>query len=236
MNKEIVFIIVTYQPEKNMLGDLRAVLSGWEVIVVDNTKNNRGYGGGANVGMKQAMRQGAQWFVIMNQDVKMTKESVRAFTDILRKSQPAIVGPFAGQLDPKRWTTIVPAAKMDYISGSVFAIHRDVIDKIGYFFQPYFMYYEEVDYCIRARRGGFPLRWLPISGITHEESVGLGKGSFLHEYYLARNHLLFVERSAPRSVKLREFLRLPKTLIERLSNLGALIGLFHYFIRRFGKL
>lgn len=219
-----------------MLGDLRAVLEGWEVMIVDNTKNNRGYGGGANAGMKRAMRQGAQWFVIMNQDVKMTKEAVGSFTDILRKSQPAIVGPFAGQLDPKRWTTIVPATKMDYISGSVFAIHRDVIDKIGYFFEPYFMYYEEVDYCMRSKSAEFPLRWLPISGITHEESVGLGKGSFLHEYYLARNHLLFVERCAARSVKLHEFLRLPKTIFEHIVQPGALLGLFHYFIRRFGRL
>lgn len=219
-----------------MIADLQLALSDWNVIVVDNTKNNRGYGGGANVGMRQALKLGAKWMVVMNQDIEMSKESVRTLTDVLKKSQPAIVGPFAGGLDPKRWTTIVPATKMDYISGSVFAIHRDIIDRIGYFYEPYFLYYEEVDYCIRARRGGFPLRWLPISGITHEESVGLGKGSFLHNYYLARNHLLFVERCAPRQVKLHEFLRLPKTIVEYTLKPGALLGLFHYFLRRFGKL
>lgn len=219
-----------------MIANLRSVLSGWNVIVIDNTKNNRGYGGGANVGMRRALKQNVQWMVILNQDVVMTKESVQTLTDILKKSQPAIVGPFAGRLDPKRWTTIVPATKMDYISGSVFAIHRDIIERIGYLYEPYFLYYEEVDYCIRAKRVGFPLRWLPIAGISHEESVGLGKGSFLHNYYLARNHLLFVERCAPRQVKLHEFLRLPKTIVEYTSKPGALLGLFHYFLRRFGKL
>lgn len=55
-----------------MLGALMSVLSNWEVIVVDNTKNNRGYGGGANVGIEQARKLGAKWFVVMNQDVEMT--------------------------------------------------------------------------------------------------------------------------------------------------------------------
>lgn len=238
MNQFVVFIVVTYRPDKKVLNSLLLALSGWQITIVDNTKNNRGYGGGANEGIKQALKKRAGWIVIMNQDLSMTKYEVRQLADILRKSQPAIVGPFAGRLDLKRWTTIVPAIKMDYISGSCIAIHRDIIEHVGKFFEPYFMYYEEVDFCIRAKRVGFPLRWLPLSGITHKESATMRKGSFLHQYYLARNHLLFVERQALLRVKLYEYLRLPKTIYEHVyrREWGALLGVFHYFIRRFGQL
>ncbi|MFZ5845239.1 MAG: glycosyltransferase family 2 protein, partial [Patescibacteria group bacterium] len=155
---------------------------------------------------------------------------------ILKDSQPGIVGPFAGSLNPRRWTTIVPSKRADYISGSCIGIHREVIEKVGYFYEPYFLYYEEVDLCLRAKKQGFLLRWLPIKEISHEESVSLGKGSFLHQYYLSRNHLLFVERQAPFRVKLYEFLRLPKTIYEHYvrKEWGALAGIIDYFLRRFG--
>lgn len=236
--KNVVFVIVTYRPNKKTLDSLVKTLSGWPVIVIDNTRDNRGYGGGANVGTRKALKEGAEWVVVMNEDLTFTKRAVGEFTDLLKKSKPAIVGPFGGSLDQNRWTTILPAQKMDYISGSCIAIHRDVVGKIGAFFAPYFIYYEEVEYCLRAKRAGFPPRWLPIRGIVHEDSKGFGGGSFLHQYYLARNHLLFVERQAPMRVKLYEFLRLPKTLFEHISRRewGALLGVFHYFIRRFGKL
>ncbi len=237
MNQNIAFVVITYKPERKALETLVRSFSGWPVIVIDNTKNNRGYGGGANVGIRQVLKNGAEWVVLMNEDLTFTKEAIREFTDILKKSQPAIVGPFAGSLDPKRWTSILPAKHMDYISGSCIAIHRDVIKQIGTFYEPYFIYYEEVDLCIRTKRGGFPLRWLPIRGIVHEDAKGFGGGSFLHQYYLSRNHLLFVERQAPLRVKLYEYVRLPKTIYEHVARRewGALLGVFHYFIRRFGQ-
>lgn len=234
----IFFVIVTYRPDKKTLAQLKAVLPKGETKVIDNTNHNLGYGGGANVGMREAFESGAQWVIVMNQDLRLKKTAVKELTDILKKSGPAIVGPFAGKFDPRRWTTSVPATKMDYISGSCIAIHRDVVEKIGYFYEPYFLYYEEADLCIRAKRAGFALRWLPIKGIEHEETMSLGRGSFAHQYYLARNHLLFVERQAPPLVKLYEFLRLPKTKLEHIARRqwGALRGLLDYFIRRFGPL
>jgi GT2 family glycosyltransferase len=238
MNQSIVFVIVTYRPNKKVLDALTKSLSGWPVQIIDNTRHNRGYGGGANEGIRQAVGKGVDWLVVLNQDLRMTRSAVKEFTSILLKSAPAIVGPFAGRLDDKRWTTSVPATKMDYISGSCVAIHRDILEKIGEFYEPYFLYYEEVDFCMRAKRAGFPLRWLPIRDIEHEESVGLGRGSFLHQYYLARNHLLFVERQGPARVKLYEFLRLPKTFFEHIAKREweSLKGIIDYFLRRFGQL
>ena len=37
-------------------------------MIVDNTDNNLGYGGGANVGMKTASDTEARWMVLVNQD------------------------------------------------------------------------------------------------------------------------------------------------------------------------
>ncbi len=207
------------------------------VIVVDNTNDNRGYSGGANVGMEKAMKAGAEWVVVMNDDLLLTAKAIEKLTAILKDSKPGIVGPFAGALDARRWSTIVPGTSVDYISGSIFAVHRDIIKTIGYLYDPYFIYYEEVEYCIRTKHAGFPLRKISIPGVTHKESETMGMNSFLQNYYMARNHLLFVVRNAPTTVKLHELLRMPWTLYEhyRDGNVGALTGVRDFALRRFGQ-
>ncbi len=252
MSFNAVLIFVTY----NLNSEQFVWLSKFwnKVIIVNNGKllltvnnlrgpkviwneTNLGYGGGANEGIRKAIRQGVEWVVVMNQDLNITKDGMVAFEKALQKSPSGIAGPFAGGFDNKRWTTIIPSKQVDYISGACMAIHRKVIEKVGLFYVPYFMYYEDADYCVRAKKAGFPLIHMPISGILHEDRPSLGKGSFLHEYYLARNHELFVERMAPLHVKSYEYLHLPKTLIEHMvrKNFGALTGIMDYFMRRFGE-
>lgn len=204
-NAEVWFVIVTYKPDSVVLGRLLKALQGWSVEVVDNTQKNLGFGAAANLGVKKAFAGGAQWVVVCNQDIQITRKGITHFCAIAKKCDPGIVGPEAGSLDPKRWTTILPArGPVAYISGSMMAIHKNVWQKVGGFYTPYFMYYEDVDLCVRAKALGFPLRKVDIEGFRHA-SQG-------NEYYLARNHLLFVLRNAPLSVKLYELVRLPKTL------------------------
>lgn len=220
-----------------MLNALRAVLKNHWVIEIDNSKKNVGYAGGANAGIKKALEGGAAWMVVMNQDLKLTTDAISKFSSSLAKSPPGIAGPFTGGLDPKRWTTVLPAQKNDYITGSMIAIHKSVIEKVGFLYEPYFLYYEEVDLCVRAKRAGFVLTHISTAGVSHEESVSLGRDSLAHQYYLARNHLLFVERCAPPYVRLYEYVRLPKTIAEHLirGQRGGFLGVRDYLLRSFGQ-
>lgn len=238
MNSTIRFIIVTYHPNPRILSALAKAIAGRQIGIIDNSKKNLGYGGAANRDIQTASKDGGEWTVVMNQDLSSTKKGIEAFAKTLNASPPGIVGPFAGGLEDRRWTTILPSNHTDYISGACMAIHRDVIEKIGYFYEPYFIYYEDVDYCIRAKRAGFPLTHAPITDIRHDDNLSLGKGSFLHQYYLARNHLLFVERNAPLRVELLEVLRILKTVQEhrKRREFGALHGIRDYFLRKFGPL
>lgn len=207
-----------------MLRRLSAAIQGWPIEVVDNTEKNLGYGGGANAGMRKAFDAGAQWVIVLNQDVELTKKGITQFCATLPESEPGIVGPEAGLLDRKRWTTILPehnsplpplilrgGGAPDYISGAIMAIHRNVWEATGGFYEPYVMYYEDVDLSVRAKKAGFELRHVEIEGFGHESRESKQK-----EYYLARNHLLFVWRLAPIGVKLHELIRLPKTMWESL--------------------
>lgn len=251
-SSEIVFVIIGFHPDKNILLSLLAALKNVNVIVVNNggvvlensrsvqvisSGENLGYAGGANIGLKAAFEKGASWVVICNQDVVMTTTGVKELVSKLKSSPAGIAGPFAGGLDPNRMMTIIPSNNVDYISGSCIAIGKKAYEKIGNFYEPYFLYYEEVDYCMRAKKVGFPIVHLKIHGIRHTESSTLGNNSLMHQYYLSRNHLLFVRRGAYWKTMVYECIRLPLTLLEhiRRNQWGALLGMYDFLFCRFGQ-
>ncbi len=106
MKTKIIFSVITYRPNQTQLNKLLAVLKPYKVLVTDNTKNNLGYAGGAKKAFDNALDQKVDWIVILNQDLTVTSNFLQKFVSILKTSGPAIIGPYAGSLDKKRWTTI----------------------------------------------------------------------------------------------------------------------------------
>ena len=64
---------------------------------------------------------------------------------------------------------------------------KEVIEKIGYLDETFFMYGEEMDWCLRARKAGYIVRYCPIGTIIHykgESSKQLGHKA-TYEFYRA---------------------------------------------------
>ena len=77
------FVIVTYKPDVAVLTTLRKNLEGKPVIEIDNTQHNVGYGGGANAGIRKALARGAEWVVILNQDIEISTKALDDLRDTL---------------------------------------------------------------------------------------------------------------------------------------------------------
>lgn len=59
------------------------------------------------------------------------------------------------------------AQAVDWITGAFIGFPRELFDKIGGFDEDFFMYYEDVDFCLRARRAGFRSYFLPSAKALH---------------------------------------------------------------------
>jgi len=59
------------------------------------------------------------------------------------------------------------AHRTDWVAGASLMIRRDVIGDIGLLDEGYFLYFEEVDYCRRARRAGWECWYVPQSRVVH---------------------------------------------------------------------
>lgn len=60
------------------------------------------------------------------------------------------------------------AQDVDWVSGAGMMIRRDAFDAIGGFDAKYFMYFEELDFCLRLHRGGWRVVFDPEPTIMHK--------------------------------------------------------------------
>ncbi|MCQ1853733.1 glycosyltransferase family 2 protein [Neorhizobium galegae] len=69
-------------------------------------------------------------------------------------------------------------SRIDWVSGASLMVRTDVLDQIGTLDEGYFLYYEEVDFCIRAALAGWSCWHVPQSRIIH--LVGQSTGVTRH--------------------------------------------------------
>jgi N-acetylglucosaminyl-diphospho-decaprenol L-rhamnosyltransferase len=62
----------------------------------------------------------------------------------------------------------------DWVSGAALIIRRAVVEQVGLLDDEYFLYFEEVDYCKRARQQGWPVWYVPQAEIVHREGAVTG--------------------------------------------------------------
>ncbi len=262
--KDVSVIVVDNNSSDNSVTFLKRLKL--EFVLIEN-KKNLGWAGGNNVGIRYALRRGASAIFILANDAVVTEDAL----DILEKrlnmdKKIGIVGPkiyFAGkknvlanaggfimkhryfgydrgmhQVDNGQYDS--PIA-VDFITGAAMLIKRELFEKVGLFDEELFIYYEDGDLCFRARKNGYICFFEPKANVYHVGGATTKFGSALHVYYTTRNHLRFIEKHAPFSVKVREFLRTPKTIYELLKSKNrivkkyTLLGIRDYYLRKFGQ-
>jgi len=83
---------------------------------------------------------------------------------------------------------------VDYIEGSCVLVTASMLPRIGLMDSAYFAYWEETDWCWRAREAGYRCVYVPKAKIWHRGSSSSSKS--IYTYFSARNMLWFVRRHA----------------------------------------
>ncbi|KKQ27050.1 MAG: putative glycosyltransferase [Candidatus Levybacteria bacterium GW2011_GWA2_37_36] len=91
-------------------------------------------------------------------------------------------------------------------TGCCMLLTKEAIDRVGMFDERYYLYYEDADLSMRAKKKGFKIVYVFGSIIWHKNAGSAGgSGSVLQDYYITRNRLLFGFRYAPIRSKLALF-------------------------------
>lgn len=233
----------SFDIDKNLYQDLNL-----EII---KSEKNLGFSGGHNLGIKFALENGADYVLVLNNDVILDKKLVINLLEVFNKNKdcgiatPKIYFAKGHEFHKERykkedrgkviwyaggvmdWKNLIGIhkgvdevdngkyevlGKTDFASGCCMMIKKEVFQTVGFFDEAYFLYYEDNDLSMRAKNKGYGIYYQPKAILWHINagSVG-GAGSFLQDYYISRNRLLFGVKYAPFRTKLallRESLRL----------------------------
>jgi GT2 family glycosyltransferase len=198
---------------------------GCEFVYVDNEApssqvpgvlalaENRGYAGGANAGITAAFADGSVTHaVVMNDDLELSPGALRVLAELAGGdgcASPTIEAPgpdafSGGRLDARGFGRHEPGAR-DFLTGAALCIPRVAWNRVGPFEERLFLYYEDVEWCLRARAAGFALRVSESATARHGagSSTGGGQGE-TWAYYSTRNRLWLLQRMRGRGAARRE--------------------------------
>ena len=70
---------------------------------------------------------------------------------------------------------------VEQIMGAAMIITRSAFEKIGFLDEKFFVWFEEVDYCKRAKKKNIIIRYLPTAHILHHSGTSFAKQNMLRK-------------------------------------------------------
>jgi GT2 family glycosyltransferase len=207
---------------------------GDSIHIIENDKNY-GYTGGNNIGIRYALEHTQpDYLLLLNNDIIVSPDFLTALVHAAKNDASiGIVGPKTCYYDfPDRiqsaglkvsmWTgqsshigikqidngQYNQRREVDSLMGCCLLIKNNVIKKIGMLDESYFCYWDETDYCARAREAGCKVMYVPQAKIWHKAAIKekvwhknpvTRKASSTMYYYMARNNFKFMRRHASRT-------------------------------------
>jgi GT2 family glycosyltransferase len=189
-------------------------------IEIIRSETNLGFAKGNNLGIDWALKRGADNVLLINNDTIIDPEMISIMiNEFIKIPEVGIIGPsiyyldnplkiwFAGYNIPDRLFVLrrglnikikdeKPLVLVDFVSGCGMMIKRQVIEEIGLLPDVYFMYYEDLEYCIKAKMHGWKIAYIPNAKMWH--AVSLSSGGYQgakKEYYQIRSSIIFIKRN-----------------------------------------
>lgn len=203
-------------------------------------KENSGFAEGNNIGIRfSLMESDPDYILLLNNDTIVDPDFLVEMINVgEKKKENGILGPkiyyydhkdilqaTSIKIDLKKGKSYITGinekdigqydkiSKADSVPGSCFLVKVSVFEKIGLLDKNYFCYWEETDFCLRARKTGFVCIYVPKSMIWHKVSKTSKKITGFTSYYHTRNMFWFVKK--------------------HVSEISYLIFLIYFFLFRF---
>lgn len=185
--------------------------------------SNLGFAGGSNKGIEYAVKNGADYILLLNNDTLVEPDFLNEMVKIGEGDKKiGLIGPkiyfYPPENPPRAWfcggkinwlktrgshikhglseKPEIPKTS-DYLTGCCLLIKRKVIEKIGGLSEEYFLYYEDTDYCLRAQKFGWQCVYAPSAVIWHKISRSAKEFSPSYIYYHTRNGLMLARKNNP---------------------------------------
>jgi hypothetical protein len=189
-------VIVVFNSNKD--GSCEIVKQKFPQVISVLNKKNLGFARANNQGIKIS---NGELLFLLNDDTIIHPQLISILSEkLINSDNIGIVGPkiyyanesskiwFAGgmvnwkkqesyhlgrDVDDKNWEDA--EKEVDFITGCALMIKREAIDKIGLLDERFFAFYEDTDWCLRTKKHGYKVVYIPFGGVWHHKSATAGK-------------------------------------------------------------
>lgn len=205
-------IVVDNGSEDNESSKLRNEFKNIKIVKLEK---NLGFANANNIGILLGIQHDSQYVLLLNNDTIVDKDFLKELISIGELNNDiGILGPVMYYYDStsKVWfsggkinlyTRHTQQTEMlnsknahfqvtDYIAGACILIKKDVLAKIGLLPREYFLGWEDIDFCLSAKRNGYQVVFVPSSKIWHKVSRSYKRKNLIYRqvFFGFRNRVL----------------------------------------------
>ncbi len=190
----------------------------YPAVNVIESKKNLGFAGGNNLAITQAQ---GKYLMFLNNDTEVRPDFLEPLIEVMETNaqvgvcasklhyfhhphiiqyagssdlHPLKIQSFAvgyGEKDLGQYDTIKPT---NLAHGAAMMVRTSVLKEVGLMPEEFFLYYEEIDWCLKIKKYGYQIYFVPQSLVLHKESISVGKQSAIQVYYKTRNRILLARK------------------------------------------
>jgi len=205
-------------------GSPEAIESQFPEVLVIRTYDNLGFTVANNIGISEALRRGAEYLLILNNDTIVDEHVIEELLAPMKRDfsvgmtvlkmyfydRPRVISFAGGWVDRNSGQCVSlgygepdhgqfnTQLECGFAPGCGVLVRKGVLEAVGMFWSPYFIYYEDVEWSVRARDKGYRIIYVPSAMLWHKVSTAFGSESPYLLYLMSRNRLFFVKRNRER--------------------------------------
>jgi GT2 family glycosyltransferase len=215
--KDVEVILVDNGAEKNQEEIFTPHFGNIKYI---QSKENLGFAGGNNLGIKQAT---GDYIFLLNNDTELPAGCIESLcTEFENNPNIGLLSPLLlyfdrkdviqyagfttvnhltgrnatiGELDHNEGQYAEKSYQTGYCHGAALMCRKVDLLKAGLMDENYFLYYEELDWCEKFKKTGKQIWFTGKTHVYHKESISVGLESPLKIYFHTRNRMLFIRKN-----------------------------------------
>ncbi len=220
-------------------GSADLVAEKFSAVRLIRHERNLGFAGGCNVGLKAAQ---GDILVLLNQDTRVHPNWLQVLSNALQDHKIGVAGckifypdgetiqhagawiewPLGlthhygqGERDTGAWDT---PRIVEYVTGAAMAFRRDVLESVGFWDEKFWpAYFEDVDFCLRAREAGYEIWYIPHATLIHKETTSLADRRLVSQFS-HRGRLRFLLKHMPPEQFLTRFVPSEQSYIREFAS------------------
>lgn len=189
------------------------VVARFPAVEMARMPRNLGFAGGYNAGLRRALAGDSDYFLLLNNDTLPRPDALRRLVEalsgaadvglvtakVLYAAEPERIWTVGanlnvfldlkdggqGQFDAGQWDA---PRDVDFAPFCAVLGRREMFEQVGLLDEEFFLYYEDMDYCRRARAAGWRIRLQPDARVLHDVSASSGgRDSPMERYWMAQS-------------------------------------------------